>query len=47
MLKQVPIRLEEDFVKQIKIICVKKGVTFQEVAKKLFEKWVEDNEGKQ
>jgi len=46
MLKQVPIRLEEDFVKRIKIICIKKGITFQDVAKMLLEKWVEENEGK-
>lgn len=46
MIKQVPIRLEEDFVKRIKIICINKGLTFQDVAKMLFEKWVEENEGK-
>jgi len=45
MLKQVPIRLDEEFAKRIKIICAKKGITFQDVTKTLLEKWVKENEG--
>jgi len=44
MLKQVPIRLEEEFVKRIKKICLVKGMTFQDAAKVSLEKWVKDNE---
>ena len=44
MLKQVPIRLEEEFIKRVKRICIDKGVTFQDVGRKLFEKWVKENE---
>ena len=44
MLKQVPVRLEEELVKQIKRICIEKGMTFQDAAKVSLEKWVEDNE---
>ena len=44
MLKQVPIRLEEEFVLKIKMICLVKGMTFQDAAKVSLEKWVKDNE---
>lgn len=46
MLKQVPVRLEEDFVKRVKILCIQKGISFQEIVKMLLEKWLEENEGK-
>ena len=46
MLKQVPVRLEEDFVKRVKILCIQKGISFQEIVKVLLEKWLEENEGK-
>ena len=45
MVKQFPIRLDEELAKRIKIICIKKGTSFQETAKELLVKWVEENEG--
>jgi len=44
MLKQVPVRLEEELVKQVKRICIEKGMTFQDAAKQAIEKWTKDNE---
>ena len=43
--EKVEIRLEEEFLKRVKIICVKKGITFQDAVKMLLEKWVEESEG--
>jgi len=47
MLKQVSIRIDDALMKQVKKICIDKGITVQDAATALFEKWVEENKGKQ
>jgi predicted DNA binding CopG/RHH family protein len=44
-LKQINVRLDEELLKKIKIICVTKELTLQEVVNTLLEKWVKENEG--
>lgn len=41
-MKAVTIRLPEELIKEIKIICVKKDVTFQEAVRQGLELWKKD-----
>lgn len=40
-MKAVTIRLPEELIKEIKIICINKGITFQEAIKQGLEEWKE------
>jgi len=44
-LKQINVRLDEDFLKEIKKKCIDKGITFQEAVKIALEKWLQENQG--
>lgn len=41
-MKHVTVRLPEDLIKEIKIICVKEGITFQEAVRQGLELWKKD-----
>jgi len=41
-MKAVTIRLPEELIKEIKIICINKGVTFQDAVKQGLEIWKMD-----
>jgi len=45
MLKQVSIRIDDELIKQVKKVCIDKGITVQDATKMLYEKWVKENEG--
>jgi len=38
-MKAVTIRLPEELIKEIKIICIKEGLTFQEAIRQGLELW--------
>lgn len=40
MLKQVNIRLDDEFIKQVKIKCLELDMTFQDAVKEALENWV-------
>lgn len=42
-IRQTTIRFEESLIKEIKMICLQKDTTLNDVAKSLFIKWVEEN----
>jgi len=44
MLKQLNIRLEDELIKKVKVLCIKKDVNIQDTVKSLLELWVKDNE---
>lgn len=44
-LKQFPIRLDEEFLKDVKKVCIDKGITFQDAVKMALEKWLKENKG--
>lgn len=42
-MKQVNIRLDDELLKDVKILCVRKGMTLQGAIMVLLEKWVREN----
>ena len=44
-MKQINVRLDEEFLKEIRKVCIDKGITFQEAVKIALEKWLEENKG--
>lgn len=44
-MKQINVRLDEDFLKEIKKKCIDKGITFQDAVKMALEKWLKENKG--
>jgi len=44
-LKQINVRLDEDFLKEVRKICIDKEITLQEAVKIALEKWLKENKG--
>lgn len=42
-MKQVNVRIEEEQHKKIKIVCIKKGITFQKAIEEAFTLWLIEN----
>jgi len=40
-MKQTGVRLPEELIKKIKIICIEKDISFQEAIKTAAEEWLE------
>lgn len=39
-MKQTGVRLPEELIKEIKFICIKKDISFQEAIKQAAEEWI-------
>ena len=44
-MKQINVRLDEDFLKEVRKICIDKEITLQEAVKIALEKWLKENKG--
>lgn len=45
VLKQTNVRLEGDFLKEIKKICIDRGITFQDAVEEALTEWLKKNKG--
>ena len=44
-MKQTNVRLEEDFLKEVKKACIDKGISFQDAVKEALTEWLSKNKG--
>lgn len=44
-MKQINVRLDEEFLKEVRKVCIDKEISFQEAVKIALTEWLEKNKG--
>jgi len=44
-MKQINVRLDEEFLKEVKKVCIDKGISFQDAVKVALTEWLKKSKG--